>query len=76
MLQVCGYLDFTEEALNTQNSAEVWSQYLDRNSAFVLHVASEINRRHSTRADFPLDLVPVGQCSIELRDGVQLTPTV
>ena len=54
-------LDFAKESVGAQRCGEVGLQYLHGDRAVVLHVPSEIDHRHSTPAELPVDGVTVGE---------------
>lgn len=66
MLEVCGYLDLTQESVDAEYGAEVRSQDFDCDAAPVLYVAREVYRRHSAFTDKALDGVAIRECFCEL----------
>jgi hypothetical protein len=60
MLQVGGKTNLGEEALGPDDRTQLRVQYFECNTAIVLQVAGEVDRRHPTGPDFPLDDVAVG----------------
>ena len=67
MLKICGYLDFTEESVDAEYRAEVWSQDFDRDGALVSDVAREVYRRHPAFSDEAFDDIAIRECFCELR---------
>ena len=63
MLQIRGCLDLGEESFCADCNCELRFQYLDCDLAIVLEVFGEIDRRHATCAELPVNAVSVGKCS-------------
>jgi hypothetical protein len=70
MLEVRGYADFGEEAIDAEHRRDLGLHDLDRHASAVPRVLGLVDRRHATRSDFALDAVPVGKCAVQLRDGL------
>ena len=63
-------LDLGEEALAAERGAELRVEHLDGDVAIVLEVVGEIDGRHATRAELPLDAVASGKGGEETVDQV------
>ena len=61
MLEVGRDLDLAEETLRTDGRREFRAEDFDRDLAVMLQVPGEIDRRHPTSTDSPLDGVAVGE---------------
>ena len=59
MVQLCGDLDLPEEPVTADASRQLGAHDLHRHVAVMLDVLGQIDRRHTTSADFPLDGVAV-----------------
>ena len=69
MLQLCGGLDLAQEPLATQRGAEIRMKDLDGDFAVMLEIVREIHRRHSARAEFAIDAIPVGEGGAKQFEG-------
>jgi hypothetical protein len=65
VLQPGGDLDFAQEAFGAEGGREVGSQDFDRDLPVVSQVFGDVDGRHAADAEFPLDAVPTGQCSVQ-----------
>ncbi len=61
VLELCGDFDFTQEAIGTQGSGQLWLEYFDCDIPVVLDVTGEVDCCHATGAEFLFDLVLVGE---------------
>ena len=72
-MRVCetsGDLDLAEKPLRPESGRELGFQDLDGDFAMVLPVLGEVDRRHPAAAEFALDRVPVGECSLQTGDQI------
>ena len=69
MLKAGSDLNFREEPLATDYSAELRIHNLDSDSPVVLGVPGEINGRHSAGADLALDGVSISEFRAQVLDG-------
>ena len=65
-MQVGGDLDFVEEALRAERRRELRLEHLERDLSAVLQIVSQVHRGHASLAEYSLDAVSVGQCSLQL----------
>ena len=70
MVQSCGDLDLTQEALGSEDGRQLGVHHLERDQPVVAHVARQIDRGHAALAEFALDLVAAGERGLELVQAV------
>ncbi len=70
MLQVGSDLNFPQKPLGAEGSGEIRPEDLHRDLAMVLQVLSEVDRRHPTAANLPLNGVTVGEGGFETIEGI------
>ncbi len=56
-----GDLDLAQETLPTEDSSQLRAKDFDRDRPVMLDVLGEVDRRHATGTEFPLDGVAVGE---------------
>lgn len=66
VLQVGGDLDFLEEAFCAERRSQLGLEHLERDLPVVPQVNSEVDRSHAALAELSLDVVAVGQHSLQL----------
>src|SRR5688500_9210613 len=65
MLQVCRRLDLVQEPLGTDNGRELGTQHLERHVPVVALVPGEVDHRHATATEFPLDAISAPEGGVE-----------
>ncbi len=65
MIELAGNLDLPQEPLGADGGGQPGLEDLDRNLTAVLQVFGEVHRRHPTATQLTLDLVAVGEGSLE-----------
>ena len=70
MVEACGYLDLTKEALTTDCRGEFGPHHFHRHLAVVFEVFREVDGSHTARTDLPLDGVAVGEGGLEAVEEV------
>ena len=61
MVEPGGDLDLGQEAIGAQDGAELGPEHLERHLALVLEIVGQIDRRHPSLAQLPLDAVAIGE---------------
>lgn len=70
MLQIRRDADLAQEALDSQDGAELRTQDFERHSAIVTQIAREVDDCHSAGADLAVDGVAPGKCGPKLAGDV------
>ena len=66
MLQVGRDLDFVQKALRAERRRDLRLEHLERDLPVVPEIVSQVHRGHAALAECSLDMVAVGQCSLQL----------
>ena len=61
VVQACGDFDFSEKAFRTEGGGQFRPKDLHRHLSLVLNVLRQVDRGHSTPADFTFNRIAVGQ---------------
>ena len=70
MIQLGGDTDFAEKPRWAYGRSEVWFQHFDRNTPIVSEIVCQVDGRHPTTTEFPLNRVAVSQRRPETIDGI------
>ena len=62
--------DFLKEPLAAEHPGDVGSQHLQGDVAVVLRISREVDDRHRSATEFPLDRVPVGEGGLQVGELV------
>ena len=70
MVELRRDVDLLQEPIRSERRRQFGPQDLERHLTVELQVLGEIDRRHPTTAEFPLDGVAVGEGGLEAGEGV------
>ena len=70
VLERRGKADLAQKAICTEDGAQLWAEYLERDGTVVLEVSGQVDHRHPTAAELALERVAVGQGGLEPLEGL------